>query len=281
MDITIKDEVMEEVPCNLCGCKETKSLYSVKGYSIVQCRHCKLIYVNPRPKQSYVQALYGENICELYTYIPDLENKKWDMLLKSICSYKEGGKLLEVGCATGTFLKKAAAIFEVCGVEVCVEAAEYARKHYNLNIAVGNLENQRFNDASFDVVVASELIEHLHDPTTFIREVARLLKKDGIFILTTGNIKSLTAKIKKNKWWYLDPPYHLYYFSPEILQKYFTSFNLSIIKFSGNMGLNIYNVVDLYPLYTNKKQFFRDIIARFKIGQLSMGSSLSVYARKN
>lgn len=280
-NLMIKDSASTKVSCNFCGSKQTKLLYQVKGYSLVKCRQCSLVYVTPKPQPQTIQALYGKNICELYNHSSDLEDKKWEIMLRNICCYKKSGKLLEVGCATGTFLKKAATVFEVCGVELCPEAAAYARENYNLNVLAGDLQKQEFDNAVFDVVVASEVIEHLLDPYAFIREIARILKKDGLFVFTTGNIKSLIAFVRGKRWRYVDPPYHLYYFSPQSLRKYLTCLHFDFIRFSGHMGISIVDIIGLYSFYVDKRQFLKDIVARFQLGDFLVGSSICVYAHKS
>jgi SAM-dependent methyltransferase len=53
-----------------------------------------------------------------------------------------------------------------------------------------------FPDASFDLIIASDVIEHLHDTDVFLREVSRLLKPDGRFFCTTPNYASLFCIVK-------------------------------------------------------------------------------------
>ncbi|NCU30782.1 class I SAM-dependent methyltransferase [Candidatus Saccharibacteria bacterium] len=78
----------------------------------------------------------------------------------------------------------------VTGVDYSKEAIEYASNLYkskNLKFVQGNASNLPFEDNIFDVVVSLETIEHLEDPEKFVIEVKRVLKPEGIFIVSTPN----------------------------------------------------------------------------------------------
>jgi SAM-dependent methyltransferase len=62
------------------------------------------------------------------------------------------------------------------------------------------LEENRFPDAGFDLVLASHLIEHLNDPAAFVREVFRILVSGGYFLVTTPNISGFQARLFRSRW---------------------------------------------------------------------------------
>jgi SAM-dependent methyltransferase len=75
----------------------------------------------------------------------------------------------------------------VVGVDISVDAVEYARAKYNLDFRVGSAEKIPIESASVDAVVSFETIEHVPNPKLFLMEVCRILKPNGIFILSTPN----------------------------------------------------------------------------------------------
>lgn len=82
-----------------------------------------------------------------------------------IRSYCRSGKLIDLGCAYGFFLKEAQRYFEVSGIELAEEAAEYCRQS-GLNVLSGVADEanmRRIGDA--DVIVLFDVIEHLPDPS--------------------------------------------------------------------------------------------------------------------
>jgi len=108
--------------------------------------------------------------------------------------------VLDIGCATGTLLetlqKKG---FNTIGVEIS-PSAEYARKNRSLDVRSLPLEENKFADNSFDVILASHLIEHLNDPHYFLTEVYRILKNNGQLFITTPNIASFQANLFGGQW---------------------------------------------------------------------------------
>jgi SAM-dependent methyltransferase len=79
-----------------------------------------------------------------------------------------------------------------------------------------SLEESRFPGASFDLVLASHLIEHLNDPAAFVREAHRVLAPGGYFLVTTPNIAGFQARLFRSRWRsaIFD---HLYLFSAKTL----------------------------------------------------------------
>ena len=100
-----------------------------------------------------------------------------------------GKHVLDAGCGVGygsAFLGESAR--SVVGIDVSAEAIEYARKRYrreNLEFAVGDLQGLERGDAEFDAVVAFEVIEHLPQPERFVAEARRVLKPDGVLVVST------------------------------------------------------------------------------------------------
>ena len=103
--------------------------------------------------------------------------------------YCVGKRVLDAGCGVGygsAFLGEAAA--SVVGVDVSGEAIDYARARYggeNVEFAVGDLQRLEHGDAAFDAVVAFEVIEHLSHPERFVAEAGRVLKPDGVLVVST------------------------------------------------------------------------------------------------
>jgi SAM-dependent methyltransferase len=125
--------------------------------------------------------------------------------------------VLDIGCATGAileYLKNRG--WQTVGVEIS-PAAEYAKNVRKLDIQNSALENCSFPSESFDVVLASHLIEHLNNPGSFLCETMRILRCGGYLILTTPNIDGFQARLFGNRWRsaIFD---HLYLFSTRTLK---------------------------------------------------------------
>jgi 2-polyprenyl-3-methyl-5-hydroxy-6-metoxy-1,4-benzoquinol methylase len=93
-------------------------------------------------------------------------------------------------------------------------AAESLRK-CGVKVTQGTLPNEQLQEASFDVITASHVIEHVSDPSTFLSACFRLLRLGGHLIVATPNANSAGLKRYGQSWVHLDAPRHLVLFTPE------------------------------------------------------------------
>ena len=122
--------------------------------------------------------------------------------------------VLEIGCAYGLFLDEARTHFDrVVGIDVAEAAVDHARKHFKVNALSGDFVEAPLEDGTFDVICLWDTIEHLERPDVFLEKARRLLQPDGRLFLTTGDISSLSARVRGSKWRQIHPPSHLHYFS--------------------------------------------------------------------
>jgi len=132
---------------------------------------------------------------------------------------RRNGKLLDVGCGNGHFLALMQNLgWEISGVEPDARAARIARERLGGAIITGRLEDADFARDFFDALTVHDVIEHTHDPMGLLREAFRILKVGAKLVLTTPNIDSLGHQLFRKSWHGLDPPRHLYIFSPRTLR---------------------------------------------------------------
>lgn len=109
--------------------------------------------------------------------------------------YVVGKAVLDIACGEGygtnLLLKKAK---KVIGVDISEEAISHARKKYdsnpNIEFRVGSCTNIPCESTSFDVVVSFETIEHIAEHEKMLDEIKRVLKHDGVLILSSPNKKT-------------------------------------------------------------------------------------------
>ena len=131
------------------------------------------------------------------------------------------GKLLDVGCGTGIFLKRMHGLgWSATGIDFDAKAIENSKKMYGESITFLNtdLTGAKFPDSSFDAVTMSHVIEHVPDPVALLTEVRRILKAGGRLVITTPNIRSFGHEKFQDCWVGLDSPRHLQVFSLPALQ---------------------------------------------------------------
>ncbi|MDI6807226.1 MAG: class I SAM-dependent methyltransferase [Candidatus Aenigmarchaeota archaeon] len=117
------------------------------------------------------------------------------------------GRILDVGCEGGT-LHKLIERDGVYGMDIRI-------KKYKKGVVQGDAQSIPFKDNSFDTVIAGELIEHLVNPEKFLRESNRILRKNGILIITTPNKKSWVNRLLKSSF----HPTHISLFDIQSLKR--------------------------------------------------------------
>jgi SAM-dependent methyltransferase len=102
--------------------------------------------------------------------------------------------------------------WEAVGVEVSATAAEHNRAE-GFEVFNGELAEARYPEGDFDVVVLSEVLEHVPEPREMLREVLRVMRPGGLLWATTPNGRGFSARSLGLKWSAVSPPEHLHLFS--------------------------------------------------------------------
>jgi 2-polyprenyl-3-methyl-5-hydroxy-6-metoxy-1,4-benzoquinol methylase len=218
----VRRENTASIPCTLCGGMRFLPSLECKGYGYVKCADCGLVQINPQPEKNAVHERYGENYLQY-----ELANEENffklgklaldDAEITKIEAERQNNRVLEIGCATGALLEYLAARgWDVSGVEISAPQAEYAARVRGLSVSPLPLEENRFPAGRFSLVIASHLIEHLNDPSQFVREVSRIIMPGGVFLVTTPNRDGLQARIFGSSWRSVIFD-HLYLFSRKTL----------------------------------------------------------------
>ncbi|PCJ25136.1 MAG: hypothetical protein COA97_08285 [Flavobacteriales bacterium] len=112
----------------------------------------------------------------------------------------ESLKLLDIGCGEGHFtdvIKKEFKNFEVHGLDYSVSAIDYAHKTYPaINFITANAYQPPYQDEYFDIVVCNNLWEHVPDPLQLLRAMKRVLKPNGLVIISTPSRYRFSNLIK-------------------------------------------------------------------------------------
>ena len=233
--------MLEHVPCNLCGGDDPETVYEARyepGRSrdlvrtfrasgdellidrLVKCRRCGLEYVSPRPRGGDIVAAYSEGDDPAYVSQVDARERTFAAALARIETLQpQKGRLLDIGTAAGAFLAAAKGRgWEVEGCEPNRWMAEWGSRHYGVNIRAGELFDQDFPPASFDVVTLWDVVEHTPDPARVVRRIGELLKPGGLLIINYPDRGSWIARLLGRRWPFLSSV-HLYYFTRPTLSK--------------------------------------------------------------
>jgi len=207
--------------------------------SVVRCVNCDFVFTNPRPTASALERYYTEDYAleglpipqSVAEFLSDSYKEIWfskDRDLNLILETKTSGRLLDIGCASGTLLWLAKQKgFDVRGVEVGVHSAEFVRNVLGIEVFCGQLEAAQFPDNSFDVITMFHALEHVPFPRTVVREARRILAPTGVFIAVVPNYSSWSSERFGKEWIWLQPQNHYSHFTPHSLMKLFASETLA------------------------------------------------------
>ena len=216
----------EPCACPLCDGdpKAQTRLFVKQQATFVRCESCGFVFINPRPTTAWLASRYNyfgeEYFTEPSKLVSDFRSTRHDQELAIVAG--ASGRLLDVGCATGSFVAAArAAGFDARGIDISVESTRYGREVLGLPLDVGDLYERRYPSQTFDIVTLWATLEHLADPNRFLAEASRLLAAGGRIALSVPNYASFTQRIlgRRDRYVGID---HLNYFTGPTLQRLLT-----------------------------------------------------------
>jgi 2-polyprenyl-3-methyl-5-hydroxy-6-metoxy-1,4-benzoquinol methylase len=259
--------------CNVCRNQNAKFFMRKNEHDMYKCSGCGLMYVSPIPDSS---AVYNEDYfsgaSKGFGYADYDADKKpmlsaWGKYLDIIEEIiPNKGKLLDVGAATGYFLKVAHERgWSVKGVELSDYAAKSGRDN-GLDIVTGTLEDISDQDTKFDAITMWDLVEHLPDPKKTLNQASHLLKQGGVVAINTPDVGSVPAKILGKKWHLIVPPEHLHYFNENSLALLLQKAGFEVLM-SGRFGktFTLYYIIRFIENRLGLPQFFGNMIAKNKV----------------
>ncbi len=233
-DVDIRSGTIEEL-CFLCGspgrCLYTslteRGFSSNKKWSFHVCSNsnCGLVWLCPQPSPEDFGSLYRDSYFTHAVVRPNLlgkiktnieNNRRLGRFLgySIIPSELSRGKLLDVGCGSGEYLKRMQDLgWEVEGVEPDAKSVRIASEQLGLKVHLGTIEIIDFPSGEIDVISLNHVLEHVADPLNLLQSCYRILKKNGSIIIRTPNAASLGHRIFRSSWYPLDVPRHFFLFS--------------------------------------------------------------------
>ena len=188
---------------------------------ILRCLTCCFGFSQLRPSDTELVEVYRNLNTRVYESETAGRLKTAAQEIKIVQRYvSKSGRLLDIGCASGLFLKCAMdANWEVGGIEPSEELARKAsaRLGPTAQVACATLQAAQFSPASFDVVTLWNVLEHVPDPVAFLRLAGSLLKSGGLLFANVPNLDSIQARLLGSTWPLLIPE-HLNYFNRKSLR---------------------------------------------------------------
>jgi 2-polyprenyl-3-methyl-5-hydroxy-6-metoxy-1,4-benzoquinol methylase len=216
--------------------------FTASALSIHECPECRIEFISPPPEEDAAESIYNQSYYDSWGLDNGTATEKMKKLtfgekLAVIEQFKKSsGKILDIGCATGFLLEEARDRgWEPYGVEMSPFSSNQARQRLGAErVITGTVEQAGFADGYFDVIIMTDLLEHINKPRQFITEITRILAPNGIVAITTPDLSSLSRKLMGAHW----PHYkreHLVYYRSAALAGLFTSHGFTIMHVSSSV----------------------------------------------
>lgn len=317
---------MEIEKCDLCGSTDLRPIFVAQDYitkerfQIIRCARCLLVKTNPEPEdlKKYYPSSYYKN---RRSFFESITNRIRLDKVGRINRWDKGSRIIDIGCGRGYFLYSLKGRgWETYGIEISDDSFSYARDKLGLTVYNKDIKDCSFPDEYFDLVTLWHVFEHLRAPSTYLTEIHRVLKKDGILIIALPNFDSLQSRLAKERWFHLDVPRHLYHYTSSTLSRLLELRGFRIIKentfsfeydtfgmmqsilnhicLSQNLlfdtitkrmtlwdvirSRKLANIYDLLStLYLSPLLFLFSAISSYPLSIIGYGGTIEVYAKKN
>lgn len=228
--------------CPACYHSKSINLGEKNGFLMLACKNCRSIYSSYLPTGAEAED-YDVYYTEENLKVPEFILKRLDEILEDFKPYFLHGRLLDVGFGAATLMQVAQDKgWQVSGIEVSKPAVDHARK-LGLEVFHGELTEAKYPDNHFDVITASEIIEHCPQPEILLDEVVRILRPGGLFWATTPSAGGLSYKLTGLDWTIICPPEHLQLFSKKAIRLMVKKAGFSQVKIQTS-GFNPFEAVN-------------------------------------
>ncbi|MBT3628186.1 MAG: class I SAM-dependent methyltransferase [Rhodospirillaceae bacterium] len=192
--------------------------------------------------------------------------ERWNRLREA---HSDIRSLLDIGCGYGFFLRHVKSVVPtVSGVEIDLEAAQYARRRFDL--PVSHMPIERYDSkAPLDCMVMCDVLEHLHKPDYALRRCRDMLAPGGIVFLQVPN--HVGFRLPRGHSWGL--PHHIWQFNPKSLRR--------LVESCGLIPEDHYTgVLGVIGAYERGGPTMRERVEWLLARKLGLGNRLMMIARK-
>jgi 2-polyprenyl-3-methyl-5-hydroxy-6-metoxy-1,4-benzoquinol methylase len=214
--------------------------------------------------------------------------EKATFFLERLLRYRHKGKLLDIGAASGAYVR--AAIdkgWDAYGIELSPLAVKFAKNYWKVDLIQGTLGQAHFQDNFFDTVILVHTLEHLPHPLETLEEINRIMKRTGMLYVSLPNIASYKAKKMKERWGSLKPAEHLFFFSPKTLKVLLEKAGFDITRI--DTSISIIDLEGLQKIGLPVKEGLRTFLNRYLsvpkstirhlLGKILQGEGIEILAK--
>jgi SAM-dependent methyltransferase len=250
MDASSRNANASTIPhaCPVCNGSRARFEREIDGYCLVRCPECRMVYVWPRPgreanRTSYATGHRGaspgttpiRSAAELFDQstneLTPFRRYALERRLAALARHRTIRRLLDFGCGSGHTLGLARRLLgcETYGIELN-PVGELGAERLGFALHAGPLEEVPWPRASFDLVYAVQVFEHLTDPPRELAQLTALLAPGGLLFVEVPNYGSLSIRLGRDPMTANRPPGHLNFFTRQSLTRLLCYAGLEILR---------------------------------------------------
>jgi 2-polyprenyl-3-methyl-5-hydroxy-6-metoxy-1,4-benzoquinol methylase len=216
--------------CLVCNGTNIHALHGYERHDLLKCSDCGFVFMRKIPTSKELEDYYSVYAYEKEKKIPEPTRVSLEGLLDSFEKYRKNNRILDVGCGEGWILELAMKRgWQPYGTEFSSKAIEICEKK-GIKMYAGVLKAEDIKEKDFDIIVSSETIEHINNPREELANIHQLLRKGGLFYITTPNFNSYLRRMMKDKYAIIKYPEHLSYYTTTTLNKLLRNTGFSKVK---------------------------------------------------
>ena len=209
--------------------KQWKSEFLGKTFSYGECHDCQFLFCSPTLTKNDLKKVYevypAASFFKRVRFLKELQGihryRRIKTILKEINQTYVNGKLLDVGCSYGWFMKAAKRNgWDVSGVDIMGEKLALDFRIDGLNILGDSFEEAQLPYDYYDMVTMWHFLEHAQDPRIIFDKLFKILKPGELSIIAVPNYSSKSLEKNELRWNWLGEPYiHVSCFSLKSIEK--------------------------------------------------------------
>lgn len=256
-------------PCPACGGTQVLGRFQKRGFQYVTCSSCETLFVNPAPPKETLAAFYTSAPSSLFwinDFFKPVAAARQEKIFRPRAQFiaktfglADGWKVGDIGSGFGLFLEELKKIWprsEMIAIEPSPDQAALCESK-GFKVVNKLFEDIEFQKPAFDLLVSFELIEHVLDPSLFIRQAFRALKSGGWLYLTTLNGLGFDILLLGEKAKAVHPPHHLNFLNPSSIRHLLETGGFTVVEVAtpGELdvdiveGMILRDGVDLGPFW--------------------------------
>jgi len=269
--------------CYLCGGK--RQAVELGGLAYWECSACGLIMRrDTRVDESLIAQTYGPGY-----YANPESYPQWDtdphlraVLQKRVRALAAlrplRGRLLDVGCGLGHFLRAAGQDgWDIFGIEPAEYRAAMARGNTGASIYPDLDSVQRDRSEPFACVTLWDVLEHDGDPLRLLQRVGGLLQPSGLLAVSMPNRGGLEARLRGSSWRFFRPEFgHMTHHTPDTLRRLLQQAGFWVVAVQTEGSLNVAD--RLAPILPSRVAAVLQQGLDEVVGRLGRGRTMTLYA---